>query len=147
MTAHICTCAQGWTDLNCATKIDYCQNIACQNNGVCRPLFQDYQCECSSPDYSGRHCEITASALITRKMVAISFSYVAILSISTVLGFIVLLDVLKYVFHIDPVRRERQQKKPRRTLPKKSSRSRVIIRFVYVNSVQPSHSNAPTNRI
>lgn len=64
----LCICAEGWTDIHCQTKVDYCQNITCQNNGVCQSLFRDYKCEYSSNSYSGHYCEITSSELITRKL-------------------------------------------------------------------------------
>ena len=87
-------------------------------------------------DYSGRHCEITAHALVTRKTVSKSFSYVAILSISLLVGIIILLDVLKYLFHIDPAGTHRLRRKRQRNLSKKPQRPSVAIRFVYVDNPQ-----------
>ncbi len=96
-TEFICICPDGWTNIHCETKVNYCQNITCENNGVCLSLFQNYQCQCSSSDYSGRHCELTASALVTRKIVSKSFGYVAIICIVVVVGFFVILDILIHV--------------------------------------------------
>lgn len=136
LTEFVCICGPGWLGENCATKINYCQNITCQNKGVCRSLFQDYQCECSSVDYSGRHCEITSEALVTRKIVSKSFSYVAILAISLVIGIIILLDVLKYIFHIDPAGTYYPRGKRQRHLSIKPQRPSIAIRFVYVDNPQ-----------
>lgn len=48
-----------------------------------------------------------------------------------VLGFVVVMDALKYIFHIDPVRGEREQL--RREQMAKKKKKPVIIRFKYVD--------------
>jgi hypothetical protein len=115
--------------------VNYCQNITCENNGVCRPLFQDYQCECTSSDYSGRYCEITASTLIARKAVSKSFGYIAIICIAIVIAFIVVLDALKYLFRIDPTRDEFERLRRRKLLKKKNPP--IAMRFIYVHKSPP----------
>lgn len=103
--------------------INFChiKNVVCENTGVGRPLLLNYKCECLGDSYSGRHCENTAQKIITRKMVSKSFSYVAIIALTSVATFIIIMDILKYCFGIDPVeterermRRKRQVKKPKR---------------------------------
>lgn len=91
--------------------INYCQNITCKNQGVCRPLFLDYKCECLSGSYSGQYCEIIAKKIILYQTVAKSFAYVSIIAIVCVGMFVIIMDVLKYVFGIDPVREELERMK------------------------------------
>ena len=104
--------------------IDYCQNVTCQNQGVCRRLLLGYQCECLLGSYSGGHCEIVAKRVVIFQTVSKSFAYVAIIAMSTVAAFVIIMDVLKYAFGIGSVRKEpeeiRQKKKPKAT-PKKDS--------------------------
>ncbi len=90
-------------------KFDFCFNATCQNNGVCRPLLLNYRCECLGDSYSDRHCEITATKIIIYKIVSKSFAYVAIIAIVSVAMFIVIMDILKYCFGIDPVDEERER--------------------------------------
>ena len=142
-TEFVCICADGWTNRYCETKVNYCHNISCQNGGICRPLFRDYRCECVSSSYSGRHCEITTSALIARKTLSRSFGYIAIICISIVIGFIVILDILKYFFRIDPVRGARERLR-RRYIQKKKKKPGVAVRFVYVNA-PPTDPNSSTD--
>ncbi len=127
----LCICAEGWIGLHCETQVNYCQNITCKNGGVCRPLFQDYKCECSTSSYSGRSCEFTASTLVARKFASKSLGYIAIICILIVIGFFVALDALKYIFRIDPTRDERQ-----RLQREKISKKNPVIatRFKYVNA-------------
>jgi hypothetical protein len=119
----------------CETKLNYCFNVTCHNKGVCRPLFLNYSCECVGDNYSGRHCEITAANIIINKTVAKSFAYVAIIAMASVAMFIIIMDVLKYCFGIDPIREEleriRREKQARKRKP-------VIQRFIYVNAPPPS---------
>jgi len=130
---YLCVCEEGWTGIQCEAMVNYCQNVTCKNNGVCRPLFRDFKCECLSSSYSGLYCEITTGSLVARKLVAKSIGYIAIIFIISVFVFVGTLDVLKYVFHIDPVRvyrRRKERKKPR----KKRKRAIIALRFVYVHN-------------
>ena len=130
-TTFICSCDPGWEGKHCQTKINYCANVICQNNGVCRPLFMNYTCECLGDSYTGRHCEITATKIKIYQIVGKSFAYVSIIALISVALFVVAMDVLKYCFGIDPVHEEREhirrKKQPKRRKP-------VIQRFVYVNA-------------
>jgi hypothetical protein len=132
---YLCVCAEGWTGIQCEAMVNYCQNVTCKNNGVCRPLFRAYKCECLGTSYSGGHCEITASSLTIRQIVAKSFGYIAIIFIISVFVFVGTLDVLKYIFHIDPAggyRKRKEHKKPR----KKRQQSIIALRFIYVHTLE-----------
>lgn len=136
-TTFHCHCPVEWTGERCETKINHCGNVTCQNSGVCRPLVGNYRCECVDSEYSGRHCEIRPMKLVTRQTISKSFGYVAIVALSLVLLFIVSMDVLKYVFGIDPVDGERKRRQQRRRTRARNSvirrRPRVIQHFVYIN--------------
>ena len=97
--------------------VNYCENITCLNKGVCRPLFLHSKCECVY-GYSGDLCEITATELIIHQMISKSFAYVAIIAMAIVAVFIIIMDVLKYCFGIDPACEEvepvRQNKRAKR---------------------------------
>lgn len=118
--------------------INYCLNITCENKGVCRPLLLDYKCECLSDSYSGRYCEFIAKRFATLKIVSKSFAYIVIIVIASTAMFIIIMDVLKYCFGIDPVHdeRERLQRQKRRA---KRPNSRIIQWFDYINA--PLSSN------
>lgn len=90
---------------------------------MCRPLLGEYKCECLSPSYSGRHCEIKSNGLVVREVFVKSFSYIAILAMIIVVMFIVIMDILKYCFGIDPVEIDRDylRRKKRRTVVRKSN--------------------------
>jgi hypothetical protein len=130
-TTFICTCTDEWEGKHCERKTNYCYNITCQNKGVCRPLLGNYTCECLGDSYYGRHCEHTAKRIIIYKIVSKSVSYVAIIVIASVAMFIVIMDILKYCFGIDPVHEERERLQRKKRGKK---RKPVIQRFAYVNA-------------
>jgi hypothetical protein len=131
-TTFNCGCADGWEGIYCETEMNYCQNITCENNGVCRPLFMNYSCECLGESYSGRHCEIIANKMVVREIVSKSFGYIAILSLISVALFIITMDVLKYCFGIDPVGKKVGKKGKKKQVTKR--KPPVILRFIYVNA-------------
>ena len=134
-TTFLCQCAAGWTDSHCETKINYCENVTCLNNGVCKPLLLNYTCLCLGTSYSGRHCEITANGMIIRKTVCRSISYVAIIVMLSFVIFIVTMDVSKYCFHIDPVGTPDQKPpKPKRKKDKRKNKPVIAISYIYVNT-------------
>jgi hypothetical protein len=113
-----CICTDDWKGTHCETKIIYCSNITCQNNGVCRPLLSNYTCECLGESYSGRHCEITASKIIIFGIVSKSVAYIAVIAMASVAMFVLIMDLLKYCFNIDltceelkEIRRKKQAKR------------------------------------
>jgi hypothetical protein len=136
-----CTCEEGWHGKYCEKKINFCDSNPCQNNGVCLPLFLNFTCECLGNSYSGRLCEITATKIEIYKAVSKSFAYVAIIAIISVGVFIVIMDILKHCFGIDPVHKERERVQRRKRAKK---RKPVIQRFTYVD-VPSSSAEMPTS--
>ncbi|CAF3247452.1 unnamed protein product [Rotaria socialis] len=131
-SSFLCLCHDGWTGIHCQSRIDNCNHTACENHGVCRSIVLNYTCECLGDSYSGRHCEITSTKIIIFQTISKSFSYIAIIALSIVVMFIVIMDILKYCFGIDPTRddleRIRQEKR----------KSRVIQQLFYVHSTAVS---------
>ena len=132
-TTFACSCLNGWTGIHCESKINYCEGVKCENNGVCRPLFLNYTCEYLGTSYSGRHCEIVATSRIIRQIVTKSFGYVAIIFLVVVVSFFVIMDILKYCFGIDPTKDELEKIRRAKAM-KRMKRRPVIQRFTYVNA-------------
>jgi len=130
-TTFNCSCPTGWTGQHCELIVDFCANQTCQNNAICRPSFRNFTCECLGENYSGRYCEIVSTKIKIYKIVSKSFAYVGILAICMVIGFIIIMDILKYGFGIDPVEPERRRLRRQQLLKKHKP---VIQRFVYVNA-------------
>jgi hypothetical protein len=127
-----CTCAPGWEGDHCESKINYCFNITCKNQGVCRPLFLNYSCECLGNSYSGQYCEIVSTKIKVYKIVSKSFAYIAIIAMVCVAMFVIIMDILKYCFGIDLVSEERERIRQKQRAKKR--KRPVIQRFVYVNA-------------
>ena len=121
-----CTCSSDWTGDRCETKLDFCHNITCRNGGSCRPLVGNFTCDCPTEDYSGEFCENLSLKIKTLQFIARSFAFVVILSISSVAIFVIVMDVLKYFFNIDPSRKEFER------LRRKKRHRLIAIRFLYV---------------
>ena len=87
--------------------------------------------------YSGTHCEHIATALVIRQYTCTSFAAIAIATMCTAVIFVITLDVLKYVFHIDVAKQERDRAQNKRLLEKRkptmAKAPRVAIRYIYVN--------------
>jgi hypothetical protein len=92
----------------------------------------NYTCECLGGSYSGRHCEITNSRTVIHQMVSKSFSFIAIFALIIVAAFIVIMDVLKYCFGIDPVHEERERIRRKKQVVKCKP---AIQRFVYAHAL------------
>ena len=90
-------------------------------------MLLNYTCECLGNSYTGRHCEIKASQLAAHEALSKSFAYVAICALLGLAVFIVTMDVLKYGFHIDPAREERER------LRRLRAKKHTYIRFIYVH--------------
>ena len=109
---------------------NFCEGNKCQNNAVCRPLVVTCKCECLGDHFSDPFCEITATKIKVYRVVSKSFGYVAIIALIIVAMFIVIMDILKYCFDIDPVHEERERLRRERQA---KHRKPVIERVVYVN--------------
>jgi hypothetical protein len=118
-----CNCTIERTGAHCDVLIDYCENVTCLNKGICRLLPLDYECKCLSNVFSGRHCENIARSTIVRQYVAKTFGYIAIIALSSVAGFVIIMDILKYVFGIDPVREEHELIRRRRAALERRNRA------------------------
>ena len=115
----------------CEEKLDYCQNVTCQNNGVCRGLLLDYRCECLGDSYSGRYCETTSRAIVINAIVAKGFAFTAIIVMIATVLVIVAMDVLKYGFGIDTVVKKAKKEDRRKARgPKKTV---LAVHFVYIH--------------
>ncbi|CAF1113374.1 unnamed protein product [Adineta ricciae] len=132
-TTFHCECDDGWQGIHCESMTNYCHNITCSNNGVCRPLLRSYKCECLGSSYSGRHCETASKKIVIFKIVSKSFAYIAVIALGCVAAFVIIMDILRYGFGIDPVREERVQIR-RARLAQRRRRRPLIERFVYVNA-------------
>ncbi|UJR25992.1 hypothetical protein I4U23_007339 [Adineta vaga] len=100
-----CSCINGWEGDHCERRVNNCQNITCSNRGICQSLYFNYKCICFSESHSGLHCEYTVISLQIKQYVAKSFASVAITVISSGIIFIVALDIMRFLFHIDITRR------------------------------------------
>jgi hypothetical protein len=123
-----CLCETGWQDQHCQTKVNYCDHNKCLNGGVCRSILSNYTCECMNGSYSGQHCEVEAAKTILFKAISKSFAFIAIITLTSVVLFIIAMDVLTYVFGIRHI-----PTKVERTEREIKNRS-VMMRFAYVNS-------------
>ncbi|CAM4917867.1 unnamed protein product, partial [Rotaria socialis] len=107
-TRFYCNCTPERTGHRCEHLINYCHNVACLNNGVCRTLNLDYQCECPPGSYSGRHCEYPSRSNRIRQFLTKLFIYLAIIIVSIVIIFILVINILKCACGIDPCRIQRE---------------------------------------
>lgn len=106
---------------------------------MCQTVDSDWQCLCLDPTlYYGEYCQFKSGTLRLHEILSKSFAAVAIGAIVTTCSFVVVMDVLKYAFHIDPVERERDSYRRRRELrrqarqPPKTDHPRIALRFQYV---------------
>jgi hypothetical protein len=127
-TTFICTCQPGWQGIYCETKINYCENVTCFNNGICQPSLLNYTCQCLGQSYSGQHCEITSSQIVAYEIVSKSFACIAIIAMIGAMMFVVIMDVLKHHFGIDPVGEELE--KIEKAKQAKKNKPPVIIRYI-----------------
>ena len=134
-----CFCIDGWEGHCCEAKVYTCSEGLCKNNSVCRPSFKNYTCECLGDSFYGRHCEHTALKIKIYKIVSKSVSYVAIIIMVSTAMFIIIMDILKYCFGIDPVHKERERIRQAKRAKK---RKPVVQKFVYVNA--PSEQTLTT---
>ena len=135
LTTFRCDCEPGYEGVHCESLINYCLDVTCQNNGQCRSILLNFTCECTTNDFTGRYCEIKSSSLASKQTINRGLGYIAILALAFVAITIVLMDVMKYVFNIDPAQKERKQIADRRRQQRSAkSKPRLVQRFVYVNA-------------
>ncbi|CAF4414712.1 unnamed protein product, partial [Rotaria magnacalcarata] len=79
----------------------------------------------------GRHCEITSMKITILKTVSKSFAYIAIIAMISVAMFIVIMDILKYCFGMDPTRGDLER------IRREKRKSRAIQRLVYTHAPAP----------
>ena len=130
----MCSCPLGWTGAHCEASINYCQNVTCENKGVCRSSFLNYTCECLTSGFSGRHCEIIGHQTRIYQILAKTFAFIAITAIVTVVMFVLVMDVLKYVFGIDVTAAESEEVQQEHRKKQKEIKSHLIMRYVYVHA-------------
>ncbi|CAF1545044.1 unnamed protein product, partial [Didymodactylos carnosus] len=111
-STYECFCGEGWSSVHCEKKIDYCTelNVSCQNKGICAPLFKDFECCCLTADTWGRYCEEQSTSSLMMKDVRRGLGCIAWAALGIVVGFFVVMDILKYGFGTDPVEQERRRK-------------------------------------
>ncbi|UJR29670.1 hypothetical protein I4U23_017218 [Adineta vaga] len=137
--AYDCFCQSPWKGRRCEQRINYCHNITCQNRGVCRSLSVNWTCQCLGDHFYGHYCEFTKTKIIIYKIVSKTFTYVGIISMAVVVIFIIVMDILKYGFGIDPVHEERE--KLRRE--NRAKRRHFLLRqYRYVNRNNERHVSA-----
>ncbi|CAF0764349.1 unnamed protein product [Adineta ricciae] len=146
-----CKCPVGKTGSHCEYETNVCANITCQNDGLCVSKYGNWSCVCTNSDlYSGTYCEYKSSSLRAKEVVSRSFACVAIGCISTVIAFIIIMDILKYGFKVNPAGSEiqtwREKKRlQRRAMRRQGERSRKkkidnprmhasAVRFNYINA-------------
>jgi hypothetical protein len=142
-----CSCIDGFDGYHCETNIDDCFEDSCKNGGQCIDLINGFSCNCFTFFY-GEFCEIKKGELVLQENVSKAFSVVAILFIISTFGFFILLDMMRYVFKIEPegLLEERQMIKKKKAMKKmikdlqakhkRKKRYRRIIRRVK-NPVDP----------
>ncbi|CAF0842565.1 unnamed protein product [Adineta steineri] len=135
-TTFYCLCREGWYGIHCEAKTEYCKNITCLNGGICRSSLLNYTCECLGESFSGRYCEMISTKTSAHRIVSKSFAFIVIVVSIITFMFVIVLDILKYCFNVDPMRKELQKLKQK----KKKKKCPVIVKYVYVNapSIQPS---------
>lgn len=114
-----CTCPVGFKGAHCEINIDDCVKDACQNGAQCEDLVNNFRCICTSY-FSGEFCEIKNAELEMKENVSRSFSVLAILFIILTYAFFISLDVLRFVFKIEPesLSRERTIRKKKKLMKK-----------------------------
>lgn len=127
-----CNCTENHYGVRCEQKIiNRCRNVTCLNRGICYPTATSYKCRCLSDDYTGRHCEKAPTSIVIRQYISKGFGYAGILAIATVMIFVIVMDVLKYVFGIDPVESERQLMRQEKALRERQKKTVVIYHAKY----------------
>lgn len=59
-----CTCAAGYSGINCDVNINECASNPCQNGGKCVDAVNGYACTCAG-GYRGAHCEVSGQVCLS----------------------------------------------------------------------------------
>ena len=134
-----CNCYEGYVGVNCEKFNDLCADIKCGNNAFCSSTYLSWSCRCLDDSlYYGEYCEYESTELKIKQVLSKSFASIAIVAIFSVFLFVITMDVLKFVFGIDPVDREQQalatqRRKRRYKRPKRQVKTKkVALRFFYI---------------
>ena len=134
-----CECVDGYNGVYCQLQVDLCSNITCENRGMCFTVDFMWKCLCLDTSlYYGDYCQFKTNKLVIREILSKSFASIAIGVISTTCGFILIMDILKYFFHIDPVEYERESYRKRLDERRRARRQikerepKFALRFQYV---------------
>jgi hypothetical protein len=96
-----------------------------------------WKCICLDPTYYyGNYCQFETNTLQVRKVLSRSFASIAITVLVFTCSFILLMDILKYVFHVDPVKTESEKSQKQKEEGKRAVKSnvpKVAIRFQYIS--------------
>ena len=104
--------------------INDCDNVICENNGICRPIFQNFTCECLGDSFYGQYCEYCSTKQTILRTASRSIAYIVIIFLVCTAVYIIIMDVLKYFFGID-LAKNKSKLKTKRHQP-------VIERFIYI---------------
>ena len=105
--------------MHCEYNIDDCPLDACKNGGQCEDLINSFKCICLS-FFSGEYCEIKNEELVLKENVSRSFSVIAILTLILTFSFFITMDVVRFVFRIEPegLKEQRQMMRKKKLLKK-----------------------------
>jgi len=136
-TTFDCDCVDGYDGTHCELVTNMCTNIRCLNNGLCMPSYLSWSCRCLDSTY-GKYCENKLASLIIKQALSKSFASIAITAITVVFIFVITMDILKYVFNIDPVDRERklmklEQQKRQFNKKKEKKKTKIALKFFYIS--------------
>jgi hypothetical protein len=135
-----CECTEGYDGVYCELTVDLCANITCENRGMCQTYDLIWKCLCLDPSlYYGDYCQYETGKLKLHIILSKSFASIAIGAIITTCTLVVVMDVLKYAFNIDPVAYEREsyrrrmEERRRARRPIISGEPKLALRFQYVS--------------
>ncbi|CAF5178158.1 unnamed protein product [Rotaria magnacalcarata] len=136
----VCVCPTGKDGAYCQNEVSICGSIKCENDAQCVSNYGNWSCRCTNNElYSGIYCEIESSSLRAKQLISRSLASVAIGCLVAVITFVILMDVLKYWFKIDPVHKdvdasknknENNERKKKSIKPKQPV---IAVRFRYIH--------------
>ena len=95
-----CVCHPGFSGKLCQINLS-CINVTCHNGGQCMEGNNNFTCLCGNY-FSGRHCEIKDGELAALETASYTISIVAMIIVVFHVFLIVFLDLLKYIFKMEP---------------------------------------------